>query len=657
MTGIREVQELASTFRVLYVEDDTPLRDRMGGFLSRLFGEVVCAADGREGLRRFGEQPFDLVITELKLPRLSGLEMIAKIRAGDGETPIITTTRCNDSGCLRRAIELNVCHYLLKPLDRPTLIKALFKTLRHRGLERKIHELTVRIRELLNVQTNLVVVVQGEEVTTANQRFLDLFGVKSLRQFNDGGFSMADLLVKEEGFCHPRAGEGWVAACMAEPGRPQKAKLRDPLSGDTHIYLINGAPLPGPEEEFVLSFTDISEVEAQYRALQIEASTDPLTKLSNWLKFHSELDHGIHQAHGERRTLGMILVKPDDFSTINDRYGYHTGDQLVIELAKLIESHLTPEQKLARLSGVEFGILCPDGDPRQTQELAERLNQSVQRWPFSHDTHISCSFGIATLRPEDTLDELFNRGDQNLIRARRQGGGRIEQDHPHEAPQQRREQAQIRALLHRAAEEHLPLLFFNTYKGLGISGTGTLVSTPTDAELRFKIQGNQAKAMGREAETTLSCELLPMRVCAHVAELKARDQSVALDALHYTPTTAMNRSVLRIQPREPIPVEITEGERFAVGAIVDVSLKALAVDLGELDPFRLGADVELAFKLPTEEGREAALRIPGRVLKLNEHTNQAIIALFANQQIDSQLRHYLSLRQLELVHELQSYAA
>ena len=662
--GILELKRLASSFSVLYVEDEPRVREQMRLFLGKLFAKVGVAADGREGLRSFRDGHYDLVITDLRMPGLDGLEMVERIRAKDAEVPVIVSTAFNDSDYLLRSIDLGVSHYLLKPLETPALVKALFKTLSHLGLERKVHELTARIRELLNVQTNLMVVVRGDQITTANKRFLDLFGVANLHQFRDQGHSLVKYLVDEEGFCYPRDGGGWAHACMEPPEMPRKVKLRDPKSNDARIFLVDGAPLPGPEEEYVLSFTDISEVEEQYRVLKQEASTDPLTKLPNWLRFHSELDRGIGEARRSRSPLSVVLFKPDDFSALNDRFGLHFGDTVIIELTELIRANLDRDgnrnQTPARLSGVEFGLILPDTALEEARELAQRLRTAVDNWHFSADQHLSCGFGIAELRDTDTLDDLFERANRLLLRAKQEGPGGLAADTPHLAPERLREREEILTLLRRAMDEEIALTFFNTYKGLGINSSGELYSEQVGNEVAFRVADNQAKAMGREGSTVIACPLLPMRVAAKVRRVNMRELTATLSDLHYTPTTAMDRAVLRIEPEQPLPVTLRESEEDGGGVIhgeiVDVSFKALAISLYTLGRLRLGANVGLRFRLPNGKESSVEVNLEGRVLKLDETALQTVVSLFTNKPMEARLSHYMSQRQLELVHELQSYS-
>lgn len=101
---------------VLYVEDQLDIQEEFVDILSLFVDEVFVAVDGEEGLRTYTENLPDIIITDIQMPIMSGLQMIQKIREVNKEIPIVVTTAFNDSRYLLEAITLGVEHYLLKPV-------------------------------------------------------------------------------------------------------------------------------------------------------------------------------------------------------------------------------------------------------------------------------------------------------------------------------------------------------------------------------------------------------------------------------------------------------------------------------------------------------------------------------------------------------------
>lgn len=108
--------QLSQKFSVLYVEDQKDIQNEFVDILSLFVDEIVTACDGQEGLEKYRQKKPDLIISDIQMPVMTGLEMIKKIRETDTQTPIIVTTAFNDNKYLIEAIDLGVEYYLLKPV-------------------------------------------------------------------------------------------------------------------------------------------------------------------------------------------------------------------------------------------------------------------------------------------------------------------------------------------------------------------------------------------------------------------------------------------------------------------------------------------------------------------------------------------------------------
>jgi CheY-like chemotaxis protein len=119
--------ESKSDLSVLCVEDDEETREELVEYLRRRVRVVVSAGDGVEGLRLYQERCPDLVVTDLRMPRMDGLQMLEAISALGRQTPVIVTTAHGETEYLIRAIELGVDRLLIKPVDGDKLAQALYR--------------------------------------------------------------------------------------------------------------------------------------------------------------------------------------------------------------------------------------------------------------------------------------------------------------------------------------------------------------------------------------------------------------------------------------------------------------------------------------------------------------------------------------------------
>ncbi len=113
------------SLKLLYVEDDENVRIPTAKLLDRCSKELYIACDGVEGLELFKKYSPDVVVTDITMPRMDGLEMAEQIRKTSQFTPIIVTTAHFDAEFLMRAISIGINQYIAKPVDFSMLIDKL----------------------------------------------------------------------------------------------------------------------------------------------------------------------------------------------------------------------------------------------------------------------------------------------------------------------------------------------------------------------------------------------------------------------------------------------------------------------------------------------------------------------------------------------------
>lgn len=112
--------------KVLYVEDDLETRVALTKFLKRRVGKVFTAASGKEGIEQFKENKPDIIIADLLMPEIGGLEMIEKIRSeGYDDCHVLITTTISELNTIIKAVDLGIDHYIIKPIDTDELEQKL----------------------------------------------------------------------------------------------------------------------------------------------------------------------------------------------------------------------------------------------------------------------------------------------------------------------------------------------------------------------------------------------------------------------------------------------------------------------------------------------------------------------------------------------------
>ena len=119
-------------YTVLYAEDESIIRLNITQQLSRYFKKVYAVKDGEEALIMYNEIHPDVLMLDINMPKLSGLEIARKVRQNNKNIPIVIITAYTEEALLLDAVELNLCKYLVKPVSKAKLrdgLSRLEKTL------------------------------------------------------------------------------------------------------------------------------------------------------------------------------------------------------------------------------------------------------------------------------------------------------------------------------------------------------------------------------------------------------------------------------------------------------------------------------------------------------------------------------------------------
>ncbi len=127
LVDIKALSKESRKLELLYVEDEQQSRDVIESMLKPIFKKLEVAKDGAEGLIKFKELGCDLIITDIKMPYMNGLEMIEEIRAIDREIPIVVLSAHSDMDYFLTSIDLGVDGYIIKPIKREQLLETLYR--------------------------------------------------------------------------------------------------------------------------------------------------------------------------------------------------------------------------------------------------------------------------------------------------------------------------------------------------------------------------------------------------------------------------------------------------------------------------------------------------------------------------------------------------
>jgi YesN/AraC family two-component response regulator len=128
---VEEIQKIAGSIRILYVEDDPVIRNQLHKMLSRLQFNVDAAIDAMDAIGHFSKNDYDLIITDITMPGMNGFGFIEKIREKNPLQDVVVISGHNDQANVQRYKAYNVLEYFSKPVSVSDFITRLIPIIRN----------------------------------------------------------------------------------------------------------------------------------------------------------------------------------------------------------------------------------------------------------------------------------------------------------------------------------------------------------------------------------------------------------------------------------------------------------------------------------------------------------------------------------------------
>ncbi len=173
------MNEYISKLKLLYVEDNSQIRGETTELLEEIIGSVITAENGKEGLELFLKERPDLVITDIQMPVMDGLEMVKEIRKVDKDVPVIVVSAHTETEAFIKSIELGVDGYILKPLNLSQFMDTLERVAEKIYLKREADRYMNLLKQYQEAMDQTLLVSKTDPkgvITYANDRFCEVSG-------------------------------------------------------------------------------------------------------------------------------------------------------------------------------------------------------------------------------------------------------------------------------------------------------------------------------------------------------------------------------------------------------------------------------------------------------------------------------------------------
>jgi diguanylate cyclase (GGDEF)-like protein len=450
--------------RILAVDDQLYFRVFLEDLLTQEGYEVRTASSGEEALHLFGREEFDIVLTDLVMPGMEGAELVQRLKEARGEQEIVVVTSVGDVKTAVDAMKVGATDYLLKPIDRTILTRALDGILQRRKMRDEHAQLMAENLEFMSF-------------FSLYERGLGLFSVLSPE-------ALADRIV--EGLCFETDAHGgvlWVARdgesnrlslvgarglvrVEDEPDElqvgqlpPELAALEDPDKGSFFSVLSDEEVKEGEESEaraalfvplrrggrllglarmtdrldgsdfedghraaaerFAVFATQALENALAFRSLERRSFRDPVTRAYTRAYFDDVAQNEIRKALRFGRTFSLLRVEFDALSELREQSTDVAFVEWLAGTAANVGTALRATDLLASESESQLCVLLPETDGLGAAALKRRIRAAVERSPLmrslSPDQRPELLLSAATFPTDGAqLDSLWRVLEQRI---------------------------------------------------------------------------------------------------------------------------------------------------------------------------------------------------------------------------------------------------
>jgi len=447
--------------KILVVEDDRFFHDMFADLLIGQGYDVDTASSGQQGLDMLTAHPYDLVITDLVMANVDGMEILARAREIDPSMDVIMVTGNANMETAIFALKHGARDYIVKPINSDEFLHSVAQCLEQRRILDENEELKSMLNLYQSSQTiagcldierlhHLVTEAYAREIGVS--RAMGLFSVESgLELCEVKGLSkdmaehytnvimasinkniLGNRLMMDIQFSEKTANVAGINETGIEEAYLFFVRNRGALQGVVVVFNEPGLRLPDLNskknnilflmEQTILAFENAKSFAHAKDMLFI----DDLSGLFNQRYLEIALDRELKRIGRYSTYLAILFLDMDYFKQVNDKHGHLVGSRVLKEMGGLLRLSVRDVDVVIRYGGDEYTLILVETSPEGAAIAAERIRAMVESHVFlateGYDIRLTCSIGYACC-PEDarTKEELLEMADQAMYDGKGRG--------------------------------------------------------------------------------------------------------------------------------------------------------------------------------------------------------------------------------------------
>ena len=416
---------------LLYVEDDKNVQDTFARQLEKKVGKLILANDGQEGYDKYLELKPDMILTDINMPKITGLEMTRKIRESDNDIAIFVTTAYNDSELISESLYLNICGYLVKPINKNELFSMLIGRSKLIISQKANIKKTKMLQSIIDADSHMLAVTDLKTISFANKTFINFFNIKNAEEFNSRYKEFIDVFLEQEGHIHKKLiedGDSFIELMLKTDATKRNVMIFDLNKFMPKAFHFTLTPIDRENNKdiYLATFIDISLMTLEKIEMQTKVYRDNLTHIYNRNKIDEVIEDVIARYKRYDESFSMILIDIDHFKNFNDVHGHLVGDEVLITLANTIDNITRDTDTFARWGGEEFVMILPNTTKENASIVAEHLRGNVEKIKHPTAGGVTASFGVTQYEKGNSEKSMYKKCDEALYKAKENGRNRVE---------------------------------------------------------------------------------------------------------------------------------------------------------------------------------------------------------------------------------------